>query len=37
MSKEKPKEKTSDPYEIYRRLIKAAQVEKAKKTEEKPK
>jgi len=37
MSKEKPKEKPSDPYEIYKRLIKPPQEKKPKKTEEKPK
>jgi len=32
MTKEKPQSKTSDPYEIYKRLMAAARAEKTKKT-----
>ena len=32
MSKEKPKEKPSDPYEVYKRLLKPEKTKEAQKT-----
>ena len=37
MAEEKHEEKPTDPYEVYRRLIKPPQKKEAEKTEEKPK